>query len=80
MVLLDYFRILKALIILIEIFQLRAKFQTAIVILCLLFVSMNYVPNQNWKVLEERLAGLNSDDVKPTLRRLRCFKRAVPLL
>ena len=62
MVLLDYFRILKALI-----------------ILFLLFVCMNYVPNQNGKVLEEML-GLYSDDVKTTLRRLRCFKMILPLL
>ena len=41
---------------------------------------MNYVPNQNEKVLEERLAGFNSDDVKITLRRLRCFKIILPLL
>ena len=63
MVLLDYFRVLKALI-----------------ILFLLFVCMNYVLNQNWKVLEEMLAGFNSDDVKTTLRRLRCFKMTIPLL
>ena len=63
MVLLDYFRILKALI-----------------ILFLLFVCMNYVPNQNGKVLEETLAGFNSDDLKTTLRHLRCFKMTLPLL
>ena len=63
MVLLDYFRILKALI-----------------ILFLLFVCMNYVPNQNGKVLEETLAGFNSDDLKATLRRLRCFKMTLRLL
>ena len=40
----DYFRILKALI-----------------ILFLLFICMNYVPNQNGKVLEEMLVGFNSD-------------------
>ena len=34
---------------------------------------MNYVPKQNGNVLEETLAGFNSDDVKTTLRRLRCF-------
>ena len=61
--LLDYFRILKALI-----------------ILFLLFVCMNYVPNQNGKVLEETLAGFNSDDVKTTLRRLRFFKMTLPFL
>ena len=41
---------------------------------------MNYVPNQNGKVLEERLAGFNSGDVKITLRRLCCFKMILPLL
>ena len=61
--LLDYFRILKALI-----------------ILFLLFVCMNYIPNQNEKVIEETLAGFNSDDVETTLRRLRSFKMTVPLL
>ena len=61
--LLDYFRILKALI-----------------ILGLLFVCMNYVPNQNGKVLEETLAGFNSDHVKTTLRHLCCFKMTLPLL
>ena len=50
----DYFRILKALI-----------------ILFLLFVCMNYVLNQNGKVLEETLAGFNSGDVKITWRRFR---------
>ena len=29
---------------------------------------MNYNPNQNGKVLEERLAGFNSGDMKTTLR------------
>ena len=61
--LLDYFRILKALI-----------------ILFLLFVCMNFVPNQNGKVLEEMLAGFNSDHVKTTLKRLRCFKMTLLLL
>ena len=61
--LLDYFRILKALI-----------------ILFLLFVCMNYVPNQNGKVLEETLAGFNSDDVKKPLRRLRYFTMTLFLL
>ena len=28
---------------------------------------MNYVPNQNGKVLEETLAGFNPDDVKMTV-------------
>ena len=35
---------------------------------------MNYVPNQNGKVLEETLAGSNSDVVKTTLRHLRSLK------
>ena len=41
---------------------------------------MNYVPNQNGKVLEETLAGFNSDAVKTTLRYLRYFKMTLPLL
>ena len=41
---------------------------------------MNYIPNQNGKVLEKMLAGFNSGDVKTTLRRLRCFKMILPLL
>ena len=41
---------------------------------------MNYVPNQNGKVLEEKLAGSNSDAVKTTLRRLRYFKTTLSLL
>ena len=41
---------------------------------------MNYVPNQNGKVLEKALTGFNSDDVKTTLRHLRCFKMTLPLL
>ena len=41
---------------------------------------MNYNPNQNGKVLEERLAGFNLGDVKITLRRLCCFKMIFPLL
>ena len=52
----------------------------ALIILFLLFICLNYVPNQNGKVLEEMLAGFNSDDVKTTLRRLRCFKMTLPLL
>ena len=52
----------------------------ALTILFLLFVCMNYVPKQNGKVLEETLAGFNSDDVKTTLRRLHCFKMTLPLL
>ena len=41
---------------------------------------MNYVPNQNGKVLEETLAGPDSDAAKTTLRCLRCFKKTLPLL
>ena len=41
---------------------------------------MNYVPNQNEKVLDETLAGFNSDGVKITLKRLRHFKMTLPLL
>ena len=52
----------------------------ALVILFLLFVSMKYVPNQNGKVLEETLTGFNLDDVKTTLRHVRCFKMILPLL
>ena len=63
MELLDYFRILKVLI-----------------ILFLLFVCMDYVPNQNRTVLEETPAGFNSGDVKTTLRHLRSFKMILPLL
>ena len=59
----DYFRILRALI-----------------ILFLLFACMNYVPNQNEKVLEKTLAGSNSDAVKTTLRRVHYFKMALPHL
>ena len=59
----DYYRILKALI-----------------ILFLLFFCVNYVPNQNGKVLEETLAGFNSDDVKATLRSLCCLKMTLSLL
>ena len=40
---------------------------------------MNYVPNQNGKVLQEKLAVFNSGDVK-TFTRLRCFKMILPLL
>ena len=49
-------------------------------ILFFLFVCMNYVPNQNGKVLEETLAGFDSDALKTTLRRLRYFKMTLPLL
>ena len=41
---------------------------------------MNYVPNQNRKVLEKNLADFNSDDVKTTLRRLHCFKMTLSFL
>ena len=41
---------------------------------------MNYVPNQNGKVLEEILAGFNSDGVKITLKPLSYFKITLPLL
>ena len=40
---------------------------------------MNYIPHQNGKVLEERLTGFNSGDVKTTLRRLHFFKMILPL-
>ena len=56
------------------------KILKAFKILFLLFFCMNYVPNQSVKVLEETLAGFNSDDVKTTLRRLGCFKMTLPLL
>ena len=52
----------------------------ALTILFLLFVCMNYVPKQNGKVPEKTPAGFNSDDVKTTLRRLRCFKMTLPHL
>ena len=51
-----------------------------LIILFLLFVCMNYLPNQNGKVLEKTLVGFNSDDVKITLRRLHCFEMTLPLL
>ena len=59
--LIDYFRILKALI-----------------ILFLLFACMSFVSNQNGKVLEETLAGSNSDAVNTTLWHLRYLKNDVP--
>ena len=37
------------------------------IILFLLFISMNYAPNQNEKVVEETLASFNSDAVKTIL-------------
>ena len=52
----------------------------ALIILFLLFVCMNYVPNQNAKGREETLAGFNSDAVKTTLRCLCYFKMTFPLL
>ena len=63
LVLIDYFSIFKALI-----------------ILFLLFACMNYVPNQNGKVLAETLAGFNSDAVKTTFMRLCYSKMTLPLL
>ena len=41
---------------------------------------MNYVSNQNGKVLEETLAVFNSDAVKTKLRSLRYFKMTLPPL
>ena len=49
-------------------------------ILFLLFVCMNYIPNQNGKVLEETLSGFSSDNAKTTSRRVRYFKMTVLLL
>ena len=66
--LLDYFR---------KLFYLTIK---ALKTLFLLFVCMKYVPNQNGKVLEETLAGFNSNDVKTTLKHLSCFKITLPFL
>ena len=40
---------------------------------------MNYIPNQNGKVLLETLAASNSDAVRATLKRLRHFKMTLPL-
>ena len=40
---------------------------------------MNYLPNQNGKVLEETQAGSNADVVKTTTRCLRYFKMTLPL-
>ena len=41
---------------------------------------MNYVPNQNEKVLEETLLGFNSDAVKTTLRHLRqVLEKSLPI-
>ena len=52
----------------------------ALIILFLLFACMNYVPNQNGKVLAETLAGFNSDAVKTTFIRLCYSKMTLPLL
>ena len=41
---------------------------------------MNYVPNQNEKVLSKTLADFNSDGVKITLRHPLHFKMTLPLL
>ena len=57
------------------------RYLKALIMLFLIFVCINYVPNQNGKVHEETLAGFNSDAVKTTLRRrLRYFKMIFPLL
>ena len=49
------------------------------VILFLVFICMNYIPNQNQKVVEETLAGFNSDDGKKIWMQLRCFKITITL-
>ena len=41
---------------------------------------MNYVPNQNEKVLKETLADFDLDAVKTTWSGLRYFKMILPLL
>ena len=41
---------------------------------------MNYILNQNGKVLKEALAGSNLDTVQPTLSGLRCFKMTFTIL
>ena len=41
---------------------------------------MNYVLNQNGKVLKETLTGPNLDGVEPTLSGLRCFKMTFIIL
>ena len=56
------------------------RISRALIILFLLFLCVNYVPNQNREVLEETQAGSNSDAVKATLRRLHYFKMAFPHL
>ena len=52
----------------------------ALIILFLLFVCMNYVPNKNRKDFKVKQASFNSDYVKKALRRLRYFKMTLPLL
>ena len=54
------------------------NFESVIIILVLLFVCMNYVPNQNGKFLEVMLAGFNSDAVKATFRHLYYLKMTLP--
>ena len=44
------------------------KILKALTILFLLYIRMNYVPNQNMKVQEETLADSNSDIATTTLR------------
>ena len=46
----------------------------------LLFVCMNYVPNQNWEVLEETQADFNSNAAKITLRRLHYLQMTLSFL
>ena len=41
---------------------------------------MNYILNQNGKVLKETLSGSNLDTVQPTLSGLRCFKMTFTIL
>ena len=56
------------------------KIWKASIILSLLFVCIQYVPNQNEKVLEEMLAGFNTDVLKTTLRHLCYLKMTLCLL
>ena len=53
--------------------------QKALITLFLLFVCMNYVPSQNEKVLEEALAGFNSDSAKTTLRLLQVLEKSLSI-
>ena len=39
---------------------------------------MNYVPNQNGKVLEEKLASFNSDDVNKSMEMRALFQNDPP--